>query len=91
MIEQVKHIKEDFLEVGVWRGGSGCLLAYKCQQEKIGAKVYPCNTYEAFVKAGDKDYFWECGEVVDTPEKIVEKLLTEVQFEKFSDFKRNVP
>ena len=75
MIEQVKHIKGDFLEVGVWRGGSGCLLAYKCRQEKIDAKVYLCDTYEGVVKSGDKDYYWEDGEVADTSVEIVEKLL----------------
>ncbi len=75
LVEQVKHLKGDLLEVGVWRGGSGCLLAYKCQQENIDAKIYLCDTYEGVVKAGEKDHFWNGGEVSDTSVEIVEELI----------------
>ena len=78
LTEQVKHLKGDFLEVGVWRGGSGCLMAYKCQQEKIDAKIYLCDTYEGIVKAGEKDHFWRGGEVSDTSVERVEELIKQL-------------
>ena len=91
MVEQVKHLEGDLLEVGVWRGGSGCLLAYKCQQEKVDAKVYLCDTYEGVVKAGDKDYFWTGGEVSDTSVERVEKLLRQFSLENFQVLKGMFP
>ena len=91
LIEQVKHLEGDVIEVGVWRGGSGCLLAYKCKQEKIGAKVYLCDTYEGVVKAGKRDYFWEGGEVSDTSVERVEKLLKQFGLENFQILKGMFP
>jgi O-methyltransferase len=91
MIEQVKHLEGDLLEVGVWRGGSGCLLAYKCRQEKVDAKVYLCDTYQGVVKAGEKDYFWTGGEVSDTSIERVEKLLRQFSLENFQVLKGMFP
>ena len=91
LTEQVKHLEGDFLEVGVWRGGSGCLLAYKCQLEKINAKIYLCDTYEGVVKAGEKDFFWKGGEVSDTSVERVEKLLKQFDLKNSKILKGTFP
>jgi O-methyltransferase len=91
LVEQVRHIEGDLLEVGVWRGGSGCLLAYKCHIEKIGAKVYLCDTYEGVVKAGERDPVFKGGEVADTSTEIVENLLKRYHLDNFEILKGIFP
>lgn len=74
-VEQVKHLEGDILEVGVWRGGSGCLIAKKCRLEKIPSTVYLCDTFEGLVKATEKDSNYHGGEHADTSVELVSNLM----------------
>ena len=56
----------DVLEVGVWRGGTGCLLAAKAQSLNRNATVFLCDTFSGVVKAGEIDNFYKGGEHADT-------------------------
>lgn len=60
------------LEVGVWRGGTGCLMALAAPQKT----VYLADTFEGVVKVGDKDTRYVGGEHADTSEELVRSLLT---------------
>ena len=91
LVEQVKHLEGDLIEVGVWRGGSGCLLACKCQMEKIGAIVYLCDTFEGVVKASDRDPVYKGGEVSDTSTQRVESLLKQHNLKNFEILKGIFP
>lgn len=78
LVGQVRDIEGDILEVGVWRGGSGCLIAAKAQIEGIDATVYLCDTFRGVVKAGDRDTEYRGGEHADTSAAVVIDLARRV-------------
>ncbi|RKZ16770.1 methyltransferase [bacterium] len=71
---QVQAIEGDFLEVGVWRGGTGCLLASRVAMLGLGATVHLCDTFEGVVKATGADSHYQGGEHADTSESLVRGL-----------------
>jgi len=75
LVEQVKHLNGDMIEVGVWRGGSGCLIAQKVKLERIPATVYLCDTFQGVVKAGNRDSVYRGGELADVTPEIVGGLM----------------
>jgi O-methyltransferase len=74
LIGQVTDVEGDILEVGVWRGGSGCLLATKAKLENLQAKVFLCDTFAGVVKAGPQDREYRGGEHSDTSAETVAQL-----------------
>lgn len=54
----------DILEVGVWRGGTGLLLAWRARQLKFDCKVFLCDTFTGVPKSEitDKDPVYRGGE-----------------------------
>jgi len=64
----------DILEVGVWRGGTGALLAKQAQRCGLTDRVYLCDTFSGVVKAGDNDTRYKGGEHADTSRDLVERL-----------------
>lgn len=73
--ESAKLQEGAFLEVGVWRGGSGALIA-KCA-ELNGTKdtIYLCDTFKGVVKAGAEDSIYKGGEHADASKEAVEGLI----------------
>jgi O-methyltransferase len=67
------HIEGAILEVGVWRGGTGCLLAKAAPRQT----VYLADTFEGVVKAGEQDTRYVGGEHSDTSEQLVLDLLAD--------------
>jgi O-methyltransferase len=67
------------LEVGVWRGGTGALLAKRLVLAGLEGPVYLCDTFEGVVKAGRQDGFYKGGEHADTSKELVERLLESLQ------------
>jgi O-methyltransferase len=65
----------DILEVGVWRGGTGCLFAQNCKEHGIRGTVYLCDTFAGVVNAGDRDSAYVGGEHADTSKAIVLDLI----------------
>jgi len=74
---QTREIEGDILEVGVWRGGTGAILA-KAVQHIAGKRVFLADTFSGVVKAGNKDNRYQGGEHADTSMAIVEKLLQDL-------------
>src|SRR5260370_39487925 len=75
LLEQVNEVDGDMLEVGVWRGGSGCLLAQKARLDGLDSTtVFLCDTFAGVVKAGDQDSEYKGGEHSDTSAEIVRGL-----------------
>jgi O-methyltransferase len=74
LVKQASLVEGDILEVGVWRGGTGALLAYAARHmtEKL---VYLADTFSGVVKAGDKDTVYNGGEHSDTTIDAVQDLL----------------
>jgi O-methyltransferase len=73
-LEQVQHLEGDILEVGVWRGGSGCLLGARARDLGLDSTVYLCDTFAGVANAGDRDLSYTGGEHDDTSMAIVRAL-----------------
>lgn len=66
LIQAQKCLSGDILEVGVYRGGTGALLAAAAKYAQIDSEVYLCDTFEGVVKTGVKDNLYKGGEHSDT-------------------------
>ena len=79
LVKQSKRCKEgDIIEIGVWRGGTGALIAKTAQDEQIPATVFLADTFEGVVKTSDVDIYYRDGAHDDTSQVIVEELLKEM-------------
>ena len=74
LVEQTTRLTGDILEVGVWRGGTGCLMAKRVQLLKSPAKVFLCDTFRGVVKVSERDPHYKEGAWA-TPKDYVEKLI----------------
>lgn len=76
IVNQVRHIDGDILEVGVWRGGTACLMGRRTGLLGLdNVTVHACDTFEGVVKAGELDSSYRGGEHSDTSIEIVRQLL----------------
>lgn len=75
LVAETAHTAGALLEVGVWRGGTGALIAKRAQSLGIPDPVYLCDTFEGVVKAGGLDSAYKGGEHADTSVEVVEDLL----------------
>ena len=75
LTEQSKKIEGSILEVGVWRGGTGALIAKKAELCGISTPVYLCDTFAGVPKAGPEDSLYRGGEYADTSRAAVERLV----------------
>lgn len=71
LAKQAELVEGAILEIGVWRGGTGCLLALAAPA-KI---VYLADTFTGVVKAGAKDTRYVGGEHAEASEHTVRRLL----------------
>jgi O-methyltransferase len=78
LVQQVSDVPGIILEVGVWRGGTGALLAGAARRADIAAEVVLCDTFAGVVKAGVHDPDYEGGEHSDTSVDMVHALLDEL-------------
>ncbi len=76
LAKQAARVDGDILEVGVWRGGTGALLAAAAKAS--GKRVYLADTFQGVVKAGEKDTNYVGGEHADTSIDVVRGLLAEL-------------
>ena len=89
--EQIKKFGGDIIQIGVWRGGSGCLLAKKSKLDNNSSTVYLCDTFEGVVKAGEKDEFYTGGEHADTSKETVENLAQKLSLDNVKILKGIFP
>lgn len=71
---QLGHVPGDVLEVGVWRGGTGTLMARACRHHGLDAAVVLCDTFAGVAKAGADDPWYRGGEHADTSPEVVTGL-----------------
>ena len=71
----IKSVPGDFLEVGVWKGGTAAVLTSKMAKLDPTRTVYLADTFEGVVKAGLNDSVYVGGEHRDTSIPIVQDLL----------------
>jgi O-methyltransferase len=73
--EAAKLEQGDLIEVGVWRGGTGALIAAQSARLTSSAQVFLCDTFTGVVKTGAEDTIYEDGMHADTTPQIVKQLL----------------
>lgn len=74
LLAQVAHLSGDVLEVGTWRGGTGCLLGVRARDLGLESEVFLCDTFAGVVKTGGADRSYSGGEHADTSVPVVEDL-----------------
>ena len=75
LIHQVIHIQGNVIEVGCWRGGSGCLLAARIAAADVhNTTIFLCDTFQGIVKAGCHDEFYQGQELADSSKMVVVDL-----------------
>ena len=79
LIGELRAVPGDILEVGVWRGGTGALLAARASGLGLESTVYLCDTWTGVVKTGAVDTYYRDGKHGDTSREIVEQLITEME------------
>jgi O-methyltransferase len=79
-IKRNLQMQGDVLEVGVWRGGTGCLIAKAIKNFSKG-KVYLADTFSGIVKASKDDTSYKGGEHSDTSVEIVKELVKKLNLD----------
>ncbi len=79
LVEQSAKLEGALLEVGVWRGGTGALMASAARLHNIQEPIYLCDTFYGVVKASCFDPLYRGGEHNDTSQEMVESLLQKLQ------------
>jgi O-methyltransferase len=77
LVEQAQSLNRTaaILEVGVWRGGTGGIMAGQLSNLNSTSTIYLADTFTGVAKAGVNDSFYTGGEHSDTSQYIVEDLL----------------
>ncbi len=75
LLGELVEIPGSILEVGVWRGGSGALMATRASALGISDPVFLCDTWEGVVKTGAVDTYYHDGKHDDTSREIVDELV----------------
>jgi O-methyltransferase len=78
LLGELAEVPGAVLEVGVWRGGSGALMAWRTASLGMREHVYLCDTWEGVVKTGPSDIYYHDGKHDDTSRVIVEKLVQDM-------------
>ena len=73
-----RPIAGDVLEIGVWRGGTGCLMAKKVKSVAPDRTVFLCDTFAGVVGVTDQDPSYSDGEHADTSQQIVTALAAQL-------------
>ena len=81
LVREVSRLPGDILEVGVWQGGTGVVLATAAKRWKPEARVWLCDTFTGVVKAGERDSQYVGGEHADTSIEIVNDLVARAQLD----------
>jgi len=74
LVAETAGLEGDILEVGVWRGGTGALMAAAAQASSPST-VFLCDTFSGVVKAGERDATYQGGEHSNTDRGMVQSLL----------------
>lgn len=74
-VSQTDALVGDLIEVGVWKGGRGALIAKKVQDSSRKDTVHLCDTFTGVVKAGENDSRYKGGEHADTSRLIAEEVI----------------
>jgi O-methyltransferase len=75
LLGELVEIPGCVLEVGVWRGGSGAMMAARAAALGISDQVFLCDTWKGVVKTGAIDTYYHDGKHDDTSRETVDALV----------------
>jgi O-methyltransferase len=75
LVHNLGAVEGAVIEVGVWRGGTGAVLASALARVRPAEKIYLCDTFRGVPKAGHYDSLYSGGEHADTSIEHVAELL----------------
>ncbi|MCL2144411.1 MAG: TylF/MycF family methyltransferase [Endomicrobia bacterium] len=75
LVDETSGLDGAIIEIGVWRGGTGALIAKRAELSEITSLVYLCDTFTGVVKSGENDSSYNGGEHADTSKSIVDTLI----------------
>lgn len=81
LVHEAKKTEGVIIEVGVWRGGTGAIIAKQAKLKGIRDRVYLCDTFRGVVKAGANDPLYKGGEHADTSKQMVEALFRKLRLD----------
>lgn len=79
LVAQSQKSRGALLEVGVWRGGTGAIIAKRAFLSGMSDPVYLCDTFTGVVKTSPVDPDYNGGEHSNTSEKIVSTLIRRIK------------
>ncbi len=79
LLSQVKNLPGDVIEVGTWRGGTGCLLGSRAKILGLDCEIFLCDTFTGVVKTGAEDSSYSGGEHSDTSIPVVKELMAKLE------------
>lgn len=91
LVGQISHLPGDIIEVGVWRGGTGALIAAKAKSMRMDKTIYLCDTFCGVVKTTSEDSSYVGGEHADTTEGYVLELVRQLQVDRVRVLKGTFP
>jgi O-methyltransferase len=78
LVDETYGLEGAIIEIGVWRGGTGALIAKRAELLGITQRVYLCDTFTGVVKAGESDSFYKGGEHSDTSKSAADALINKL-------------
>lgn len=75
LVDELREIPGAIVEVGVWRGGTGAVMAQRSKELGLPETVYLCDTWEGVVKTTERDPYYHDGKHDDTSRDIVDRLV----------------
>jgi O-methyltransferase len=82
LVEQSSKLPSgSLIEVGVWRGGTGALIAKQAKRCGIRERAFLCDTFSGVVKATSRDSIYKGGEHGDASRLGVERFLSALEIE----------
>ena len=81
LVKETAKLKGALIEIGVFRGGSGALIAKKAKLEGIKDKVYLCDTFTGVIKSGKKDSIYKGGEHANTSKETVKEVINKLKLD----------
>lgn len=84
LVEQVSKLDSGALiEVGVWKGGTGALIAKRATLCGISDPVYLCDTFKGIVKSGELDSVYRGGEHDDCTKSDVVSVMERLKISNY--------
>ncbi len=74
LVGELRDVPGAILEVGVWRGGTGVLMAARAARLGLEDPVYLCDTWSGVVKTGPVDTYYHDGKHDNASPEIVREL-----------------